>query len=135
MGVAHATKHHYQRTTPKKSVYKAAMTSDPNPKTPAKMSSNGDTPPTPLRCVIGAGVSGSLATALYFLTRSIVETFANKPVSLTNQLAAKVGIAVRTLVMGLSTLATTLFAIATLGLLALAIQLWIQNRRSPQPDE
>jgi len=113
------------------------MTSDPtpDPKLSSETAANGDTPPTPLRCIIGAGVSGSLATALYFLTRSIVETFANKPVSLTNQFAAKIGIAVRTLVMGVSTLATTLFAIATLGLLALAIQLWLQQGRSPQTDD
>jgi hypothetical protein len=105
------------------------MAPDPTP------THSGETPPTPLRCVTGAAVSGGLATALYLLTRSIVDTFAHKPVPMGNAFATNIAIAVRTLVMGLSTLATALFAIATLGLLALAVQLLIQNKRSPQAGE
>ncbi|MGB3517897.1 MAG: DUF3082 domain-containing protein [Elainellaceae cyanobacterium] len=104
------------------------MSSDPKPPT----SNSIDTPPTPLRCLTGAAVSGGLGTALYFLTRSIIDTFAHKPVPTGSPFATNIAIAVRTLVMGLSTLVTALFAIATLGLIALAIQLLIQNGRSPQ---
>ncbi|NJN85231.1 MAG: DUF3082 domain-containing protein [Leptolyngbyaceae cyanobacterium SL_7_1] len=83
--------------------------------------------PTPLRCLTGAIISGALGTALYFLTVSIHSTFANKPLPTTNELAVKISIAVRTLVVGMSALGTTIFWMATLGLIALAIQLLIKD--------
>lgn len=108
------------------------MTSDP---TPPNSGSSTETPPTPLRCVIGASVSGALATALYFLTASIVDTFAHKPLPTSSAFATNIASAVRTLVMGVSTLATTLFAVATVGLLALAVQLLLRQGRSPQSGD
>ncbi|MBD2460938.1 DUF3082 domain-containing protein [Oscillatoria sp. FACHB-1407] len=80
-------------------------------------------PPTPLRCFVGASISGAIATALYFLTISIATTFANKPLPSGNATALNIAVAVRTLVVGMSTLGTAIFAIATLGLVALGIQL------------
>lgn len=87
--------------------------------------------PTPLRCFTGAIISGSIATALYWLTQSIVIAFANKPVPTGNYIATNIAVAVRTLVMGMSALATGIFAIAALGLVALGIQLLIQQLRQP----
>lgn len=90
-----------------------------------------DTPPTPLRCFTGAAISGSIAYALYLLTQSIITAFSNKPVPTGNYIATNIAVAVRTLVMGMSALATGIFAIATLGLIALGIQLLVQQLRQP----
>lgn len=105
-------------------------TSESSSKPEAQSSSSTYVPPTPLRCFIGATISGPIAIALYFLTRSIAETFANKPITTTNELAIKIGLAVRTLVVGMSTLGTGIFAIATLGLIALGIQLIFKDLTS-----
>ncbi|MDX2213500.1 MAG: DUF3082 domain-containing protein [Oculatellaceae cyanobacterium bins.114] len=87
-------------------------------------------PPTPLRCFIGASIAGGLGTALYFLTISIAQTFATKPLPSGNAVAVNIAIAVRTLVVGMSTLATSVFAIATLGLVALGIQLLFKREQA-----
>ncbi len=89
-----------------------------------------ETPPTPLRCWTGAAISGAIATALYYLTLSIHSTFANKPLPVGNSLAVSIGSAVRTLVLGMSCLALVTFGIATVGLVALGIQLLLQPKKS-----
>jgi hypothetical protein len=91
------------------------------------------TAPTPLRCLTGALISGGLAVLLYRLTAAIASTYAAKPIATSNPFAANIASAVRTLVMGMTALATGIFAFATLGLLALAGQLLIQRFRKPQP--
>jgi hypothetical protein len=93
--------------------------------------SAGETPPTPLRCFTGALISGAIAFLLYLLNQSIVQGLAAKPLPTANVTATNIAVAVRTLVVGLSTLATAIFAIATLGLIALGIQLLIQQLRQP----
>jgi hypothetical protein len=45
-----------------------------------------------------------------------------------------IAVAVRTLVLGMSTLATAIFAIATLGLIALGIQLLLQGTKATDSD-
>ena len=82
---------------------------------------------TPLRCLIGSFLSGSLATAMYFLTYSIAHTFATKPVTSTNQLVIRISAAVRTLVVGVASLGTFIFGFVALGLVLLAIKLFIQS--------
>jgi Protein of unknown function (DUF3082) len=94
--------------------------------TPAKPSGKS----TPLRCFIGALISGSLAIALYSLTSSIARSFASKPLPTGNVTTTNIAVAVRTLVVGMSTLGTAIFAISTLGLIALGIQLLILQLRS-----
>lgn len=84
---------------------------------------------TPLRCFTGAVISGGLTYFLYYLTSSIITTFANKPVTADTQLAFKIATAVRTLVMGLSSLATFIFVFVTFGLILLGIQLLIQGSK------
>lgn len=93
------------------------------PATPSRQS-------TPLRCFTGALISGSLAIALYSLTSSIARSFASKPLPTGNVTTTNIAVAVRTLVVGMSTLATAIFAISTLGLVALGIQLLILQLRS-----
>jgi hypothetical protein len=90
---------------------------------------SGYVPPTPLRCFTGSAIATGFAYMLYLLTQSIVTSFAAKPLSSTNMLAARIGAAVRTLIVGISTLGTGIFAIAAIGLLALGIQLVFKQLR------
>lgn len=83
--------------------------------------------PTPLRSFLGAVIASGLAIALYRVTGSISQSFAQKPLHSDNALVVKITIAVRTLVVGLSTLATFMFAIVAVALVALAIQATIQQ--------
>ncbi|HAC64920.1 MAG TPA: DUF3082 domain-containing protein [Cyanothece sp. UBA12306] len=78
---------------------------------------------TPLRCLIGSTISGSLAIALYSLTLSIVHSFASKPLTSKKVLVLRIGSLVRTLVMGVASLGTFIFAFVAFGLILLAIQL------------
>ncbi|MEB3178307.1 MAG: DUF3082 domain-containing protein [Nostocaceae cyanobacterium] len=98
---------------------------DPN-LTP-KPDTQDETPPTPLRCLIGAIISGGVGYGCYLLMVAIATSFANKPIHSDNQLALRISSAVRTLVLGVATLGTGIFALVTLGLLALAIQLLFQG--------
>ena len=111
--------------------------STPTPNPDTKPATTQETLPSPLRCLSGALISGGFAIALYFLTSSISHTFAGKPIASTNPTAINIAIAVRTLVVGLSTLATAIFSFVAVGLVALAIQLSVQqlkNRTTPPSD-
>lgn len=83
--------------------------------------------PTPLRSSLGALIASGMAIALYRVTNSISQNFAHKPLHSDNALVVKITIAVRTLVVGLSTLATFIFAIVAIALIALAIQSVVQK--------
>lgn len=82
---------------------------------------------TPLNCLLGAAISGALGLGMYKLAYAIAQTYAQKPIHSTSTLAINIAAAVRTLVVGVSTLAAALFAITTVGLIALAIQLLIKK--------
>jgi len=99
-----------------------------NPKnTDLANSVTSQTQPTPLRCLTGALISGSLAIALYWLTASIAQTFAAKPIHSDNQAVISIASAVRTLVVGMVALGTGIFGLVALGLVGLAIQILIQQ--------
>lgn len=87
-------------------------------------------PPTPLRCITGATISGGLAFAMYSLMIAIATTFASKPIHSDNQIVINIASAVRTLVVGVVALGMGIFSIVAIGLLALAIQLLIQGKNS-----
>lgn len=87
---------------------------------------------TPLRCLLGAFISGGLTYGMYSLTAAIIGTYGSKPIASKNQLAINIASAVRTLVMGVSTLATFIFAFVTVGLILLAIQLTFQGLRKTE---
>ncbi|GAA6620020.1 DUF3082 domain-containing protein [Scytonema sp. NUACC26] len=87
---------------------------------------------SPLRCIIGALISGALTYGLYSLMVGIVTTYAKKPIVSNSQLAASIASAVRTLVIGVTALGTGVFGIVTIGLLALAVQLVVQKQRGKQ---
>lgn len=86
----------------------------------------------PLHCLTGAMVASIFAMLLYRLTSAIAASFAAHPLSVTNQTAASLSVAVRTLVVGMSTLATAVFALAALGLLGLGLQLIGQRIFAPK---
>jgi len=83
--------------------------------------------PTPLRCLTGAVIAGGLGFAMYSLTIAIATSFAHKPIHSDNPIVLNISSAVRTLVVGMSALATGIFAVVGVGLLALAVQLLVQQ--------
>ncbi|NJK66033.1 MAG: DUF3082 domain-containing protein [Microcoleus sp. CSU_2_2] len=83
--------------------------------------------PTVLRCMTGSLIAGSVAVPLYALTMSIAQSFASKPVHSDNITVIKITVAVRTLVVGMATLATGIFAMAAVGLMLLGLQILIQK--------
>jgi len=89
-------------------------------------------PPTPLSCITGAAFAGGLGYAMYLLMISIATTFAAKPIHSDNPMAVNIGSAVRTLVVGIVALGTGIFGIVAIGLLALAIQLVVQQLIKPK---
>ena len=86
--------------------------------------------PSPLRSLTGALIAGTFTLGLYKLTQAIATSFATKPLSSTNPLALSISAAVRTLVVGASTLATGIFAIAAFSLVLLAFQVAFQPKKT-----
>ncbi len=80
-------------------------------------------PPTPLRCILGAIVAGFISSLLWRLTNSIAISFASTPIDSPNMIVIRMSTAVRTLVVGMSSLGTGIFALAAVGLTGLALQL------------
>lgn len=107
----------------------ANPTPDPPPSNTSASSSY--VPPTPARCFRGAVISSGLTFVMYLLTQSIIQALADVPLPTKSVVAANIAVAVRTLVIGVSTMVTAIFGIATLGLLALGIQLLFKQK---QPD-
>jgi Protein of unknown function (DUF3082) len=89
--------------------------------------------PSPLQSLTGAFMAAAMGLLLYRLTTSIVESFAAHPTASHNTIAINLSAAVRTLVVGLATMATGIFAFVTLGLVALAVQAGIQRLRTVKP--
>lgn len=81
----------------------------------------------PWRCVTGSLISGVLASLMYLLTSAIAQKFAATPLASTNPTAINISVAVRTLVVGITALGTGIFGLVALGLIGLAIQLWMQQ--------
>ncbi len=92
---------------------------------------------TPLRCLLGATISGALAYGIYLLTKAIAITFATKPILSDNLFVQRIGSAVRTLVLGVASLGTFIFGFVAIGLILLALQLSLQalwKKASPPTD-
>lgn len=106
------------------------MSSLPDPVQPNKPASATI---TPWKCLRGSVLAAILALLLYRLTTAIAQSFAAHPISTHNQITYNLSVAVRTLVVGLSTMATAIFAIAALGLVGLAIQLVVQKFKPSVP--
>lgn len=94
------------------------------------MTQNSDNSHPVFRSFIGAALAALLATGAYTLTNSVASTFAAKPLVSDNVTTLNISIAVRTLVVGICSLATFVFAIATLGLIGLGIQTLLKQPSS-----
>jgi Protein of unknown function (DUF3082) len=92
-------------------------------------------PLTPGRCLVGAAIAGALAFAMYSMMTAIALSFATHKIQSSNLAVLRISSAVRTLVLGLATMGTGIFGLATLGLCALAVQLVIQKNRQPSEPE
>lgn len=97
-------------------------------------------PPTPLRCILGAIVAGFISSLLWRLTNSIAISFANTPIDSPNMIVIRMSTAVRTLVVGMSSMGTGIFALAAVGLTGLGIQLLLAKAQDSaqgkaQPEE
>jgi hypothetical protein len=103
----------------------------PNPTPANESASSSYVPPTPARCFRGGVISGGLTFVMYLLTQSIVQALAGVPLPTKSAVAANIAVAVRTLIVGVSTMVTAIFGIAALGLLALGVQLLFKPK---QPD-
>lgn len=78
---------------------------------------------TPWRCFSGSAISAGLAFFAYLLTKSVILTYTDMPIKFNNPMAQSIASTVRTLVMGITIMATFLFIMVTIGLLALGIKL------------
>jgi len=93
-------------------------------------SSNGEV--TPWQCLTGSSIAGGFGFMLYQLTTSIAATFATKPLAQKSYLAANIGVAVRTLVVGACSLGTFIFILSAVGLLALGIQTLVRQTQTKE---
>ncbi len=90
---------------------------------------------TPLKCLTGALMSGSLAIAIYSLTTAIAHSFAANPIISEKVIVLRISSLVRTLVLGMASLGTFICGFITLGLILLAIQLIFQKKNEEQGTE
>jgi len=98
---------------------------------PEKVGTTNETiSPTPLRCLLGASISAVLTFAMYTLTQAVASTFARTPIQTDNFTVYRISTAVRTLVIGMTTLGVWVFGIACLGLLGLMLQLLVQGLKN-----
>ena len=104
------------------------------PNNSSTTSSSGDDQEkiTPFRCFSGSAISGVLGFGAYLLTKSIVVTYTTMPIKFNNPMAIRIATTVRTLIMGLTIMATFLFAMVTIGLIALGIKLILENNNAKQ---
>jgi len=82
--------------------------------------------------LLGSVIAGGLSFPLYQLTIAIIARYAEQPLPDTNQTAATIAVAVRTLVMGMGVLATAVFILVAVGLFLLAVQTgiqWLQDQQ------
>jgi Protein of unknown function (DUF3082) len=106
------------------------MTKPPSP----PLNSNGEKPLTPLRSLTGAMIAGIMASLLYRLTMSVVQSFMAHPTITNNTIVRNISAAVRTLVIGGMTMGTGIFSLVALGLVALAIKLAFQPAPPPNSE-
>ncbi|WP_138498891.1 DUF3082 domain-containing protein [Nostoc sp. PA-18-2419] len=90
---------------------------------------------SPLRSITGAVISAGMAFAMYSLMIAIATNFATKPIHSINPLVIKIASAVRTLVVGIVALGSGIFGIVAIGLLALTLQLLVQQLNKPKTKE
>lgn len=90
-------------------------------------------PLTPQSCVLGSVIAGIMAFGMYRMSHAIALSFAAHKIQSDNFIVQRISAAVRTLVIGMTTLGMGVFGVAAIGLFALSIQLIIQKINPPTP--
>jgi hypothetical protein len=91
---------------------------------------SGPKPATPLRAILGSAIAAGFAFALWRLTEAIALQMALTKVVSDNMIVMRMSSAIRTLVIGLSAMATGIFAVAALGLFLLCIQMLVTPKKA-----
>jgi Protein of unknown function (DUF3082) len=90
-----------------------------------------NTLPSPLRCLSGATVAGVMAAMMYWMANKIATNFAARPVQGNSTAAINIAVAVRTLLVGMTSLGTAVFSIVCVGLIILAIKIALGHAQAP----
>lgn len=85
--------------------------------------------PSPLSCLTGALIAGTMSIGLYTMTSKIATTFATNPMIQKTTMANNIAAAVRTLVVGSTALGAAVFGIISVGLVGLAIQVAFSKKQ------
>lgn len=85
--------------------------------------------PSPLSCLTGALIAGTMSIGLYTMTSKIATTFATNPMIQKTNMANNIAAAVRTLVVGSTALGAAVFGIISVGLVGLAIQVAFSKKQ------
>lgn len=119
------------------SVLPSPESTEPNSVDPSVVQSTDalNPPLTPQRCLVGSAIASVLAYAAYLMTTAIAQTFAVHKVHSTSLVVQRLSAAVRTLVIGMTTMGMGIFGLAAIGLLALAIQLILQRRNQTSSSD
>jgi choline-glycine betaine transporter len=90
--------------------------------------------PSPLRCLTGSAIAGVMAYMMYWMANKIAISFASKPITGKTDAAVNIAVAVRTLLVGMTSLGTAVFTIVSVGLILLAIKVAFNpTSSSPSP--
>ena len=81
---------------------------------------------TPIKNLIGSAISAAFSTLAYLFTQMVAVKLATTPLVNTSNLAAKLGVLVRTILLALGAGVTMIFGIIALGLVLLTGQQIIQ---------
>ena len=87
--------------------------------------------PSPLSCLTGSLIAGTMSFGMYAMTSNIATTFATRPMVQKTNMAVNIATAVRTLVLGSTALGMAIFGIISLGLVGLAIQVALSKPLKP----
>ena len=86
--------------------------------------------PSPLSCLTGSLVAGTMSIATYTMTIKIATTFAAHPMTQKTTMAVNIASALKTLVVGATAMGTGIFGIISIGLIGLAIQVAFGTKQS-----
>ena len=85
--------------------------------------------PSPLSCLTGALIAGTLSIGLYTMTSKIATTFATNPMIQKTTMANNIAAALRTLVVGSTALGAATCGIISVGLVGLALQVAFSKKQ------
>ncbi len=85
--------------------------------------------PSPLNCLTGALIAGTMSIACYTMMSKIATSFATNPMIQKTTMANNIAAALRTLVVGSTALGTAVCGIISVGLVGLAIQVLFTKKQ------